>query len=327
MIISRTPLRISFAGGGSDLRSYYQTGYGAVVSTAINKYVYVMVNDKFDDYIRVSYSKTELAHHVDEIEHNIIRESLKMVGGVERGIDIVYMVDVLPVQYGTGLGVSSSITVGTLKALYAYKRLQVSTETIARQACEIEMDILQTPAGKQDQYCAAYGGINYIQFNADESVVVEPLEISRQTKDQMENNLMLFYTGLHQDSGTILSEQRSKTAQNLDQIGQMVGMAQSLRDDLAADRLPCLGQTLHEGWLRKRKLASSITLPFIDEQYEIALNAGATGGKLLGSGGGGFLLFYCEPEKQASVRSALSELKEMSFQLEPEGAKLVYAPE
>jgi len=330
MIISRTPLRMSFVGGGSDLKAYYQHHYGAVVSTAINKYVYVMINKKFDDYIRVGYSRTELVYKIDEIQHNIIREALRLVGGIEKRLDIVYMADVLPIKYGTGLGVSSSIAVGVLNALYAFKGEHVSAKTLAQQACKIEIDILGAPIGKQDQYAAAYGGFNYIRFNNDESVFIEPVIFDKQTKDKLNRNLLLFYTELNSDSEAVLKEQKRNTYDNKDTrstLTRMVRLADELRSELRQNNIAGLGHTLHKGWLAKRRLASKITNRTINDWYERALSAGAVGGKILGSGGGGFLLLYCEEEHQDSVRKALSDLRDMEFSFEPEGSKIIHSPE
>jgi D-glycero-alpha-D-manno-heptose-7-phosphate kinase len=327
MIISRTPLRMSFVGGGSDLKAYYQNHYGAVVSTAINKYVYVIVLKKFDDYIRVGYSTTELVEDVRDIKHNIIRESLKLVGGIETSIDIVYMADVLPLKYGTGLGVSSSIAVGVLNALYAYKGEHVSAEILAQQACKIEIDILGAPIGKQDQYAAAYGGFNYIRFNNDESVLVEPLFCDKLTKDQLSRRLLLFYTGLDSNSEAILTEQKANTYNNKDikeTLRSMVKTADKVRTDLEQNNIDRLGHTLHQGWLAKSALASNITNSRIDDWYKKALNAGAVGGKILGSGGGGFLLIFCEEKYQDAVRQTLSVLKEIKFNFESDGSKIIY---
>jgi D-glycero-alpha-D-manno-heptose-7-phosphate kinase len=210
MIISKTPLRVSFAGGGSDLSVYYKHGCGSVVSTAIDKYIYITVNRKFDDLIRVSYSKTEMVKNVDEIEHNIIREALKLVG-IETGIEVVYMGDIPLGTAGVGLGSSSSLAVGVLNALYASKGQNVSAEKLARDACRIEIDILKQPIGKQDQYIAAYGGLQHIRFNGDESVFVDPVICQRETKEQLNNKLLLFYTGITRVSSSILAEQEQKT--------------------------------------------------------------------------------------------------------------------
>lgn len=324
MIISKTPLRMSFVGGGSDLRAYYQKGYGAVVSTTIDKYLYVTVNRKFDDYIRVGYSKTEMVHNIRDIEHNIVREALKIVGGIEKQIDIVYMADVMPLQYGTGLGVSSSIAVGTLNALYAYKGQHVSAETLAEQACKIEIEILGFPVGKQDQYAMAYGGFNYIKFNSNETVFVDPVIFKKEIKEELNRKLLMFYIGMNCESHSVLTEQQRNTRENLVHLDKMVELAEELRSSLRNNNIANFGEILHKGWIYKQKLASKITNPRINVCYEKARRAGAIGGKILGSGGGGFLLFYCEEENHSKVRKALSDLREMQFKFEPQGGKIIY---
>jgi D-glycero-alpha-D-manno-heptose-7-phosphate kinase len=326
MIISRTPLRMSFSGGGSDLPDYYRQRPGAVVSTAINKYIYITVNRKFDDLIRVSYSKTEMVQSVDQIEHNIIREALKMVG-ITQGIEVVYMGDIPLSSAGIGLGSSSSLAVGTLNALYAYQGQHVSAERLAQEACQIELEILKNPIGKQDQYIAAYGGFQYIQFNPNESVFVDPVIFSSEMKRALNDKLLLFYTGTTRVSSSILKEQRENTPKNMRSLDDMVDLSGELLKNLQANDLRRFGEILHEGWLFKKKLASGITNDLIDASYEKALEAGAIGGKLLGAGGGGFLLFYCEEEKQMEVRQALSHLKEIPFSFEPQGSKIIYVQE
>ena len=327
MIITRTPLRVSFTGGGSDLKAYYQHGYGAVVSTAIDKYMYVMINRTFDHHIRVIYSKIEYVERIEDIEHNLAREALKLVG-IDLdgdGLDIAYMGDMLPAHTGSGLGASSALTVGILNALHTCKGEKVSAETLAREACRIEIEMLGRPIGKQDQYAAAYGGLNYIRFNKDESVSVEPIVRLPKTRDSLAKNLLLFYTGLKSaEADGILSEQERKTPDNLPVLDKLVALSDDLRKALTRDDLARFGSILHEGWVNKQKLAAEITNPAIDGYYEKARQAGAAGGKILGSGGGGFLLLYCEAEKQNRVRKALSDLKEAAFNFEPEGSKIVY---
>ncbi|MBA7696651.1 D-glycero-alpha-D-manno-heptose 7-phosphate kinase [subsurface metagenome] len=298
MIISKTPLRMSFAGGGSDLRAYYQSGYGSVVSTAIDKFMYVTVNNTFDTHIRVVYSKAECVENIEDIEHNLAREALKLVGIIKGGIDIVYMGDMLPAHVGSGLGASSSLTVGILNALHACKGEYVSAETLAKEACKIEIEILGRPIGKQDQYAAAYGGFNYIRFNKDESVFVEPIICSKETKNRLAKNLLLFYTGFNTQSDGILVEQKGKTPDNLPILDKMAGLSEELQKALINNDLTEFGNILHEGWLYKQKLASKITNPIINDYYEKARKAGAIGGKILGSGGGGFLLLYCEQQNR-----------------------------
>ena len=326
MIITKTPLRISFAGGGSDLHSYYRKDYGAVVSSSIDSYVYVMINRKFDDYIRVGYSQTEYVTSIDEIGHNIVRECLRKVDGFNAGIDIVYMADVLPRKWGTGLGFSSSLTVGLLNALYALKGTEVSPEKLALDACEIEIDILGAPIGKQDQYAVAFGGLNFIKFNNDETVNVEPLELSKSEALSLNGNLLLFYTGLSSESTPVLREQKRNTEKqestrsNLD---TMVELAEHLRDDFKTKNISDLGAILHQGWNLKRSLASKITNNKIDFFYNCALKAGAQGGKILGSGGGGFLLVYAEKHCHNRIRDALKDLKELDFGLSGLGSTII----
>lgn len=326
MIISRTPMRISFAGGGSDLAVYYRRGYGSVVSTAIDKYIYITVNKKFDDLIRVSYSKAEMVKSVDEVEHNIIREALNMVG-IERGIEVVYMGDIPLGSAGIGLGSSSSLAVGVLNALYAYKGQHVSAEKLAREACEIEIDILGNPIGKQDQYAAAYGGFNYIQFNKDESVFVDPIICKRKTKEQLNKKLLLFYTGVERVSSPILEEQRGNIDNNGKFLNKIVELSEDLRASILKNGSNTVGELLHQGWEYKKQLSKKITNPTINEYYERARNAGAVGGKILGAGGGGFLLFYCDEKHHNKVRNALSDLKESPFHFEPQGSKIIYVSE
>jgi len=323
MIITRTPFRISFVGGGTDLPEFYRNEPGAVVSTAINKYMYIVVNKRFDDTIRVAYSRTEIVRGVDEIQHPIVREALKMVG-ITKGIEIVSIADI-PAR--SGLGSSSSFTVGLLNALYAYKGVLKSAEELARGACLIEKDILGEPVGKQDQYIAAYGGFRYIQFNPDETVFTEPIVYSNEGKGKLSQNLLLFYTGDLRKSATILAKQKANTQQREKMVllKSMRDLAFELRACLTGNGSPdVVGEFLHKDWLLKKQLASGITNSRIEEFYQRALSAGAVGGKLLGAGGGGFLLLYCPEDRQAEVREALSPLLPMELSLEPEGSNIIY---
>ena len=328
MIISKTPLRISFAGGGTDLADFYRSpmGPGCVVSTAINKYIYITVNRKFDDLLRVSYSKTEIVDSVEKVEHNIIREALKLTG-VTSGVDVVYMGDIPLGSAGVGLGSSSALAVGVLNALYAMKGQHVSAERLAREACQIEIDILGYPIGKQDQYAAAFGGMNYLQFNPDESVVVEPVIFRAATKAAIEQRMLLFYTGQMRVSSAILTEQRAGIEQNMDLHRQLATMARNLRASLWENDYDVMGEVLAEGWRLKTRLASNVTNPTIDRWYDAALKAGAAGGKLVGAGGGGFLLFCCDESRQPDVRRALSDLKLCPFSFEPQGSRIIYVGE
>lgn len=324
MIISRTPFRISFVGGGTDLRDYYRHGYGAVVSTAIQKYVYVSVNKKFDDKIRVSYSQTEIVDDVDDLRHELVREALKLAG-IKNGIEVVTIADI-PGR-GTGLGSSSSLTVGLLNALHTYLGQKDLPETLARQACKIEIELLGQPIGKQDQYIAAYGGLNYIRFNADETILVEPVNLSKKKKREFEENLMCFYTGITRKSSAILNVQKKNVTNKLEVLDKMRDQADEVWKCLAKNDLTKFGEILHEAWLLKKQLASGITNPLIDSYYSKARRVGAFGGKISGAGGGGFLTLYCEKEKQPAVRKVLQDLKEMKIRFEPQGSKTIYSGE
>ena len=321
MIISQTPLRVSFCGGGTDLRAYYQHAPGAVTSTAINKHVYVTVNKAFEDIIRVAYSRTEIVKDVDEIQHELVREALKIVG-IRTGVEITTMADV-PGK-GTGLGSSSSVTVGLLNALYAFRGQHKSAETLAREACRIEIELVGEPIGKQDQYIAAYGGFQHITFNPDETVFVEPVISKKGVKEELQNNLLMFFTGLTRPANTVLSEQKKNTSSRMETLDRMKKFALDARDSVRAGDIDGIGRLLHENWELKKKLAGSISSPEINSMYDKAKEAGAIGGKLLGAGGGGFLLFYARPEKHKNIRKALSSLREMEFSFEPQGSRIIF---
>lgn len=324
MIITRTPLRISFCGGGTDLPSYYRKEQGAVVSTAVNKYVYITVNRLsryFDHRILLKYSQTELVSSVDEVRHPIIREAMKITGVVD-GVEITSMADI---PAGTGLGSSSTYAVGLLHALYTFKGQYVSAAQLAREACEIEIDRLGDPIGKQDQYIAAYGGICHIRFNPDETVFVDPVICSSDTKKALQDNLLMFYTGSTRRAGDILSVQQAATDQNMEALTRMKELCgrlmEVLKDGISLSRF---GEILHEGWCYKRGLVQAISNDSIDKHYDQARGSGAIGGKLLGAGGGGFLLFYVEPQNHGRVREALGGLQELPFRFEPQGSKVIY---
>lgn len=325
MIIARTPLRISFVGGGSDLASWYHNSTGAVVSTAINKYMYVLINKRFDDSFRVSYTKTEIVSSVSDLRHEIVREALKVMK-ITKGLEIVTIADV---PGGTGLGSSSSLTVGLLNALHAYHGAHRSAETLAREACLIEIDRLKKPIGKQDQYIAAYGGLNYIQFNQDDTVFVSPVISKKESREKLQRNLMMFYTGIERASNSILADQQRRMKNGRREqkgLKRMVELAKTMRDDLSNNQVETFGDILAENWALKKELSPYISNPSIEEAYIKALKAGATGGKLLGAGGGGFLLFYCDPDRQDAVRKAMVRmgLSEMAFEFEPQGSKIIF---
>lgn len=322
MIISRTPLRISFAGGGTDLKPYYEIESGAVIGITINKYVYVAVNRQLDNTIKLSYLKTEIVESVEKIEHKITRQTLEMLG-LDSHLEIASLSDI---PSGTGLGSSGSFTVGLLHALYAYKSKFVSKEQLAREACKVEIELLSAPIGKQDQYLASYGGLNFIQFYNGEYVTIEPVIISEMQRHELEDSLMLFYTGQARDANSILASQHKKTKEatqfilltKMKEIAQTIYMILREHKDLRE-----LGNLLHEEWLLKKQITEGISNPKIDAYYEKACKAGALGGKITGAGGGGFLLFYCEPDKQQKVRASLHELKEIDFSFDIQGTSII----
>jgi len=324
MIITRTPLRVSFCGGGTDLPSYYREQQGSVVSTTLNKYIYITVNKLsryFDHRILLKYSQTELVDSVEAIQHPIIREAMRITGVVD-GVEITSMADI---PAGTGLGSSSAYAVGLLHALHTFKGEYVSAAQLAREACEIEIDRLNDPIGKQDQYIAAYGGICYIRFNPDESVFVDPVICSYATKRALQSNLLMFYTGITRRAADILTVQDKTTHLNMEALTRMRDLCTEIMDVLKDARsLNRFGEVLHRAWIYKRDLVESISNESINEYYEKARNAGALGGKLLGAGGGGFLLFYVEPQNQDKVRNALPDLQELPFLFEPQGSKVLY---
>jgi D-glycero-alpha-D-manno-heptose-7-phosphate kinase len=320
MIISRTPFRVSLAGGGTDLPEFYRKSSGAVVSTAIDKYMYVTVNKYFDDSIILKYSKTELVGDVNKIQHPILRECLKLTG-LTRGVEITSMADVVG---GTGLGSSSSFTVGVLHALHAYKGEYVSAEQLAAEACEIELKKLKEPIGKQDQYIAAYGGFRHIQFMADESVRVDPLILPKETSERLVERLALLYTGVTRKASPLLRRFRAKFTAKASALAGMRGLAERARSALQNGDVDAIGEILHEGWLLKKSVAGGISNPAIDRAYEAARKAGAQGGKILGAGGGGFLLLFCAPQKRRAVTRALKGWRDIPFGLEQEGSKIIY---
>ena len=321
MIITRTPFRISFGGGGTDLAAFYRQEPGAVTSTAIDKYMYVTVNERFDDSIRLSYSRTEIVPNAGDVRHPIVRAALNLAG-VTTGIEITSIADI---PAGTGLGSSSTFAVGLLHALFAFKGLHRSREELARLACKTEIDILKEPIGKQDQYIAAFGGIRHIQFNPDESVFIDPVVCTKETLKKFKNNLMLFYTGATRSAGVILKKQRSNIKKEFETLCRMRDLARLMRDCLRSNAdVDEVGALLDEGWRLKRSLAEGISNRRIDTLYRKARNAGAIGGKLLGAGGGGFLLLYVRKRKQKAVRAALSGLQEFHFDFEPRGSRIIF---
>ena len=325
MIGTQTPFRVSFAGGGSDLRAFYSREPGRVLSTTINKYVYILIHPFFEQKYQIKYSRTEIVDSIDDIQHPVVREALRRFDIT--GVDINSIADI---PAGTGLGSSSSFTVGLLHALHAYAGIYPSREHLARRACEIEIDILKEPIGKQDQYPAAYGGLNFITFHPNETVSVEPVYLPRDKYDQLQDNLLLFYTGKTRDTRAILIDQRRNILSDrrkFENMRKMVDLAVELRDSLRRLDLGDFGRILHEDWLLKRSLSRKISSPAIDDYYDTALRNGASGGKVLGAGGGGFILLYCEKEKQDRLRRALSSLREVDFRFEAQGTKVFFVGE
>ena len=323
MIISKTPVRMSFAGGGSDLKAYYDNMPGAVLSTTIDKYIYITVNRRFSDMLRVAYSQVEEVEKVEDIQHRLVRESMKL-SGLKKGIDISYVSDLLPAHEGSGLGSSSSLTVGTLNALYAHKGLTASAELLASQASDIEINKLGAPIGKQDQYAVAYGGLNFIEFYGDETVSVKKVIIPKKIREKLEDNLLAFHTGIYTRSDLVLTEQRKTTKDKLGTLEKMVNLAHELKDSLERKDLSEFGNILHKNWVLKKEMSDKMTNPEIENYYKKAMNAGALGGKILGSGGGGFLLFYCEEENHEKLKEALKDLRQLPFKFETSGSRIIY---
>ena len=320
MIITRTPLRVSFTGGGTDMADYYRINGGAVVSMAIDKYIYITVNKKFDNAIRVSYSNTEIVKEVSELHHELVREALRLAG-IGGGIEVTSIADI---PSGTGLGSSSSFTVGVLNALFTYTGSRLSARELAELACKIEIDILGHPIGKQDQYAAAYGGINYFRFLSDDTVSANRIGLSAEDMVKLRRKLMMFYTGITRSADAVLSEQKQNIGKKIEVLNEMKRQAADMYHTLSTagfDR--SFGEALHQGWERKKTLAGGICNPDIERLYNAAMEAGAVGGKLLGAGGGGFLLFYCDEENQSRVRKAVG-LRQVEIQPDMYGSRVVY---
>jgi D-glycero-alpha-D-manno-heptose-7-phosphate kinase len=324
MIISRAPFRVSFCGGGSDIPSFYEKYGGCVLSTSIRKYVYLAINKAFNkESITLKYSKTEIVTDPDKIEHRIFRQVLKDFG--VKGIEITSMADI---PSGTGLGSSSSFTVALLKLLYTWTERSVSTYKVAKEACDVEINQLGNPIGKQDQFAAAFGGLRYYEFCPDGFVKVEPVIMKHESYVKLQNNLLMFYTGDVRDANNILAKETKNLADDkakIESTKKLCEMTHTLKDALEGNNVDILGDILAASWEIKKSLASGISNPLIDEAYSKGIKAGATGGKLLGAGGGGFLLFYVPtPEAKAKVRLALSNMTEMAFELDQAGCSIIF---
>ncbi len=323
MIVSKTPFRMSFVGGGSDLPAFYREEPGAVVSTSIDKHMYIAVNRKFDGRVRVSYSRTEDVESAAQVEHPLVREALELTG-IEGGIEIASMADI-PSQ-GSGLGSSSAYTVGLLNALHAYCNRYVSKEALARMACEIEIERCGEPIGKQDQYAAAFGGLNLIRFQPDGTVAVDPVIVQPEMLASFEASIIVFYTGRTRSASEVLARQSAGLAapERRALLRRMVELAFDFKRELESASLAALGPILDENWRLKSQLAHGITDPQIDAWYTTGMTHGATGGKLLGAGAGGFLMFIAPPEQHHRLRGVLSDLQRVVFRFDRAGAQVVF---
>ena len=326
MIISKTPLRCSFFGGGTDFKDYWQNsekGYGTVLSTALDMHVYITVNKKFDDMIRIVYSGNELVNNVNEVKHNIIREALKIVG-IEKGIEVIYMADIPLSGAGIGLASSSALAVGVLNALHAYKGEYVTPEQLAREACHIEIECLGQRIGIQDQYAVAYGGFNQYKFNNDGTVCVTPVVCKQENIEALKGNIMLFYTGITRDSRKILSEQSDTIEAKKKGLDTLVDMTNTAYQLLQKGDIDGWGSLLDDAWEIKKAFAGGVSNELINDMYAKAKDNGALGGKILGAGGGGFLMMYVPKDKQEAVTNALSDYRKFDMKFDSQGSRIIF---
>ena len=326
MIVSKTPLRASFFGGGTDFHEYFHNskyGYGCVVSTSIKMYIYIIVNKRFDDKIRLVYQGNELVDSVDEIKHNIIREALKITG-IDKGIEILYLADLPMTNLGVGLASSSALAVGVLNALHTYKGEKVSKEQLAKEAIDIEINRLGQQIGIQDQYAVAFGGFNKYTFFKDDTVGIDKININSYNKKKLLNNLMFFYTGCARDSKQIFVEQKQTTKNKKEILDNLVAMAEEAIKNINDKKFDKIGELLDKSWEIKKKFATGVSNDLINDMYSKAINNGALGGKILGAGGGGFLLLYVPNEKKDNVRKALKDFKEVDIDFDTKGSIIVY---
>jgi len=321
MIIVQTPLRIGLLGGGTDFPDYYREHGGRVLNCAIDKYVYVIVKQRFDSDIYVNYSKKEIVSRVEDLEHELVREAMWMTG-VTNGVEITTLADI-PSAGGSGLGSSSAVTVGLLHALFAYRGRQVTAEELADRACIIELDRCGKPIGKQDQYIAAFGGIRDIRFGPGDQVMAEEVELPAAGRRELQRHIMLFYTGVTRSANSILAEQTANIKVVHDQLDFLRDLAGLAADRLRSGDVDAVGEAMRKGWEAKRQLASGISNPQIDTAVDRALEAGATGAKVTGAGGGGFLLVICPMERQRAVRASLADMKELPVKLDRLGSRIV----
>src|SRR5947209_5951348 len=321
MIITQTPLRIGLLGGGTDLPDYYRKYGGRVLNCAIDKYIYVIVKQRFDDDIYVNYSRKEIVSTVDDLEHELVREAMRMTG-VVKGVEITTLADI-PSAGGSGLGSSSAVTVGLLNALFAYQGHQVAARELAERACTIEIERCGKPIGKQDQYIAALGGIRDIRFGPGDEIVAEELGLSAAERRALQHQVMLFYTGITRSADTILAEQNANIAATRPPLDLLRDLAGFAVDRLRSGDVDAIGPALRESWEAKRKLASGVSNGQIDGAVGRALDAGASGAKLTGAGGGGFLLVICPMERQRAVRASLADMRELPVKLDKLGSRIV----
>jgi D-glycero-alpha-D-manno-heptose-7-phosphate kinase len=319
MIIVQTPLRISLFGGGTDFPDFFNNEGGCVLSSAINKYIFVIVKERFDDMLRIGYTRTEIVHDIDSISHELIREALRRTG-VRKGVEIITMGDI---PAGSGLGSSSTVTVGALNALYTYNNTQVSASQLAKDACDIEVSVLKKPIGYQDQYIAALGGFRLIEFNCDGRVTSKLVDLDIEIQRRLSESMLLFFSGITRKAETILTEQKANIRMRLPILRRLKEMAYQSLEALCTGQVDDIGHLLHESWQLKKQLAPGIANNQMEEAYEAAIKAGAYGGKIAGAGGGGCLLLYCPPAKREDVRSVLSELRELPFRFDPDGSKVI----
>lgn len=321
MIIIQTPLRISLFGGGTDFPSFFMEEGGCVLSSAIDKYIFVTIKERFDNKLRIGYTRTEMVDEIDQISHELIRESLRLTR-IERGIEITTMGDI-PSE-GSGLGSSSTVTIGALHAMYTFRGEIVTAERLAREACVIEIETLKKPIGIQDQYIAAYGGLRFFEFLPGGEVKSEKIKISPEAQRVLNNNFLLFFTGISRNSSSILKEQTLNMKDRITELREIKEMACEARSELERENIDNLGLLIHQSWELKKRLAGTISNGYINDIYETARRAGAIGGKITGAGGGGFLLLYVPYEHQTKVRAALNGLQELPFRLEADGTKVIF---
>ena len=321
MIITQTPLRVGLVGGGTDLPSYYRQHGGRVLNAAIDKYVFVVVKQRFDDDIYLNYSRKEIVAQVEDVEHDLVREAMHMAG-VRGGVEITTLADIP--SAGSGLGSSSAVTVGLLQALFAYQGRQLSAEELADRACAIEIDRCGKPIGKQDQYVAAFGGICDLRFGPGDAVHAEQVHLPPAQHRSFQDQLMLFYTGITRTADTILGEQKANIPDRLAQLQQLKDLAAEAAAGVRSGRPELVGLAMGKSWEAKRELAQGVSNSALDDAVDSAMRAGATGAKVTGAGGGGFVLVMCPVEQQEAVRAALAPMKDLPISVDPYGSRIIF---